>query len=564
MQRYSVLRQAILAALGLLSIDLPVHAQTADEQTVEELRNTLVSVMEALVQKGVLSREQAAQIVANAQAKTAAAAKEKATQAAAEKDAVRVTYVPDNIKAEIGNQVATQLKPSVVNEVVAQAKNEKWGVPGALPDWVSNLNLYGDVRVRAEQASYGADNGIVTDAQTNQLLFVRALNFDAINTAGGIGKADTSAFLNTTEDRFRTLIRARVGLQADLGGSFKADLRLASGTARTVNSTNQTLGQYDARSTVNVDKAALIWDHINQSVNREIEIRAGRFANPYNVVSELVWDNDITFEGLSATYAMDLFGRKVNKMERSLYFTLGAMPLQEVELSNKDKWLYAAQLGTELPFGNSSMLKLSTAYYDFKNITGVKNTAVDSKLFDYTAPRFLSKGNTLFDIRTSADTSQNLFALAADYKLVDANLSLEFPFISSKRMALAAEYVRNVGFDVAEVSQRAGFEVEGKVNGYDLSVTVGDASLKQLGDWRVMFGYRYLERDAVLDAFTDSDFHLGGTDTKGYQFSYELGLSKKTSLKARLMSATEIDGSAMFPLVPLAIDVYHLDFNGSF
>ena len=62
----------------------------------------------------------------------------------------------------------------------------------------------------------------------------------------------------------------------------------------------------------------------------------------------------------------------------------------------------------------------------------------------------------------------------------------------------------------------------------------------------------------MLDAFTDSDFHLGGTDAKGYQFSYELGLSKKTSLKARLMSATEIDGP------PLAIDVLHLDFNGSF
>jgi len=548
MQRSSALRLATLAALAS---SVPAYAQTAsvpsdNQQTVEELRNTLVSVMEALVQKGVLTREQAQQIVANAQAKTEAAAKEKAKQDAAEKDAVRVTYVPENIKTEIGNQVAAQIKPDVVNEVVAQAKNEKWGVPGALPEWVSHLNFYGDVRMRAEQANYGADNA--------QSVY---LNFDAINTAGGFGKAGTAALLNVTEDRFRTLIRARLGLLADLGNSFKADLRLTSGTGRNINTTNQTLGAYDARGAINLDKAALIWDHLSPSMNREFEIRMGRFNNPYNVVSELVWDNDLTFEGLSATYALDLFGRKVDKMERGLYVTVGAMPLQEIELSNKDKWLYAAQLGTELPFAESAVFKLSGAYYQFQNIAGTKNQP-DSSLLDYTAPRFLSKGNTVFDIRNSTtDTTVNLFALAADYKLLNANLSLDFP-VAHKRVIVAGEFVRNIGFDSAKVLARTGAEVEGKVNGYDVSLSVGDASLNAFGAWRALFGYRYLERDAVLDAFTDSDFHLGGTDAKGYQFSYELGLSRNMSVKARLMSATEVDGP------PLAIDVYHLDFNGSF
>lgn len=552
MQRHSALRLAILAAL---SLSLPAYAQTANDQTVEELRNTLISVMEALVQKGVLTREQAQQIVANAQAKTEAAAKEKTAQEAAEKDAVRVTYVPENIKTEIGNQVAAQLKPSVVNEVVAQAKNEKWGVPGALPDWVSNLNLYGDVRMRAEQAAYGADN-----AQ------FQYLNIDAVNAAGGVDKAGASAFLNVSEDRFRTLIRARLGVLADLGGSFKADLRLSSGTARNVNSTNQTLGAYNARGSVNLDKAALIWDRISQSVSSEFELRAGRFGSPYTAASELVWDNDLTFEGLSATYALDLFGRKVNKMERGLYLTVGAMPLKEVELSNKDKWLYAAQLGAELPFAESSVFKLSGAYYNYQNIAGVKN-APTLTLLDYTAPNFLSKGNTLFNIHNnSADTGDALYALSADYKLVNANFSVEFP-VARKRVVFAAEFVRNVGFDRAKILARTGEDVEAKVNGYDISLTVGDASLKALGNWRAMFGYRYVERDAVLDAFTDSDFHLGGTDAKGYQFAYELGLSRNTSLKARLLSATEIDGPSLAPMAPmakLAIDVYQLDFNGSF
>lgn len=536
-----------LTMVGMVLLGTSLHASAASEQSVDEVRTTLVSVMEALVQKGILSKEQAEQIVANAQAKTAASAKEKAAQEVAEKEAVRVTYVSENVKAEIKEQVASELKPSVVKEVVAQAKNEKWGIPGALPEWLSNMNFYGDVRVRAEQANYAEDNA--------QNVY---LNMDNVNTAGGIGKAGTGALLNVTQDRFRLVNRLRFGLLADLGNSFAADLRLTSGIGRNVNSTNQTLGAYNARGTVNVDKAAIIWDHISPSINRELEVRAGRFANPYASVSELVWDSDLTFEGVSATYAMDLFGRKVNKMERGVYFTVGAMPLQEVELSSKDKWLYAAQAGSEVPFSDSSVFKLSGAYYKYSNVSGVRNTP-DSTLMDYTAPRFVQKGNTVFDIRNSTtDTSVNLFALAGDYRLVNVNASLDVPFVSGKRTVFAGEYVRNVGFDSKKVMQRTGGQIEGRVDGYDLSIAVGDASLKALGKWRATFAYRYLERDAVLDAFTDSDFRLGGTDSKGYQFSYELGLSKTTSLKARMMSASEIDGP------PLAIDVYQLDLNSAF
>ena len=46
--------------------------------------------------------------------------------------------------------------------------------------------------------------------------------------------------------------------------------------------------------------------------------------------------------------------------------------------------------------------------------------------------------------------------------------------------------------------------------------------------------YRYLERDAVLDAFTDSDFHLGGTDAKGYQLGFDLGLSRGAWLRLQV------------------------------
>jgi hypothetical protein len=70
--------------------------------------------------------------------------------------------------------------------------------------------------------------------------------------------------------------------------------------------------------------------------------------------------------------------------------------------------------------------------------------------------------------------------------------------------------------------------------------------------------YRYLQRDAVLDAFNDSDFHLGGTDAAGYTLKADYGLGKFLYASVRYMSASAIDDA------PLGIDVIYLDVNGRF
>ena len=64
--------------------------------------------------------------------------------------------------------------------------------------------------------------------------------------------------------------------------------------------------------------------------------------------------------------------------------------------------------------------------------------------------------------------------------------------------------------------------------------------------------------DAVLDAFTDSDFHLGGTDTKGYILGGSFGIDKNTWFTMRWLSADPIDGP------PLSIDVLQADLNARF
>lgn len=532
-------------SLALLSATAAQAQSAGEARSLEEVRNTVINLLEALVQKGVMTKDQAEAMVAAAQNKAATDAKVRADKDAAESGAVRVTYVPETVKQQISQQVSAAIKDDVAKQVMAQAQTEGWGVPGGLPEWIKGVRLYGDVRARAEGDLYASDNAINT-----------YLDFNTVNDRGGIGRAGETALLNASEDRNRLVGRMRTGLTAQLGNSFSADLRLVSGNIRSPVSTNQTLGNYGGRWTVNIDKAAVLWNPINAARDREIDLRFGRFSNPFVTTGELVWDNDVTFEGLSATYALDLFGNDSERMERGLFLTLGAFPLQEVELSTQDKWLYGAQLGGELTFGSQSRLLLTAAYFDYENVTGVRNS-FESTVFDFTAPRFLQKGNTLFDIRNDADTGTNLFALAGKYRLANANLSLDLGF-GATHVILGAEYVTNLGWDAHDVLALTGSTVDERTNGYEASITVGHTALTALWQWRAVLAYRYLERDAVLDAFTDSDFHLGGTDAKGYQLGFDLGLSRGTWLRLRYLTANEIDGP------PLGIDVWQLDLNGQF
>jgi hypothetical protein len=79
-----------------------------------------------------------------------------------------------------------------------------------------------------------------------------------------------------------------------------------------------------------------------------------------------------------------------------------------------------------------------------------------------------------------------------------------------------------------------------------------------MGTWRAALGYRYLQRDAVVDAFNDQDFHLGGTDAKGYTVTLDFAFNPRVWGRFRYLSANEIDGP------PLGIDVWQIDLNTQF
>lgn len=546
-------------ATALALVIAPISASIAADQrqSLEELRNTVINLLQGLVEQGVISREKAAQMVKQAQDKAAADA---AALAKSDEGAVRVPYVPQIVKDEITKQVAAAVKPEVVADVVKEAKAEKWGVPAALPEWLTRTRVTGSVTLREEDLVFARDN--------TQNVY---LNYYAINSAGGIAKAGLNAYLNVSENRIRFRGRARLGFESSFTDSITAGVRLSTGNTSDLVSPSQTLDG-TAPYSFGADNLYIRVDERTAARFAWLSVIGGRFNNPWFAPTDLIYHKELSFNGIAATVRLG-FGDSSADQSHA-FFTVGAMPTQEVALSANDKWLYGAQFGTNLRFGDSQKLRLAAAIYDFRHVEGRSNPSngiVSSSINDYTAPQFLRSGNTLFDIRNDVDPTTNLFALASKFRLLDIAATYDLSF-GRYTLGLAADAVKNVGFNRGEILARTGLNVAPRTKGYQAEVSFGDPNVLSAGAWRGLVGYRYLQRDAVLDSLTDSDFHFGGTDAEGFYFVGDVGLANRVWLRLRYQGSNEIDGivgaavqeSAQPQRAVFGLDTVQLDLNTQF
>ena len=567
----------VLLSTAVLMAVVGAGPAVADQRTeLLEIKNTIVNLVDALVEQGVLPAEKAAQIKAEAAARAHVEAAQESTieepvadaagdvAAQAPAKVVRVPYVPQFVKDEIRDQVREELRKDVTEDVVAVAKEERWGVKDALPAWVTAMNWYGDVRFRYTPDFYSSAN------VPNSIP-----NFEAINEAGGITPAGLDAFRNSTEDRHRLRVRARLGFDVTVADKVNAGVRLVTGALDNPISLNETLGRAGDPYEFNLDRAWIRWDEDTREGINWLRVEGGRLQNPYFHASDIIFDNDLGFEGVAATLrgVLPFFESMAGPASaaRTAFLTFGAFPLEENELpvpdeSSNDKWLWGAQAGVDFPFTETSAATLAFAFYDYINVAGRRNS-FNSRLNDWTAPRGLVKGNTVFDIRNDLDLSTELFALAADFTLVNLTAQYRYSGFDPVNVWLTGDIVKNIGYDEQDVLQRTGVRVPERSLGYWVGLLVGTACdsvdhfqhcIRRPGEWTLFGGYRYLQRDAVIDAFTDSNFYLGGTNTEGFQLGLDYGLTKNVWMRTRYMSGDEIDGP------PLGIDVLQVDVNAQF
>ena len=588
-----LLALALLCAAGL--------TQAGEKEELLKLRNTTTNLIKQLVKQGILTEKTANEMIKQADAEAdkqvaelkAAAPKDVVAKESVPADEVRVGYVPDFVRDEIRQQVRSELREEVVSDVMQKAKKEQWGIPNALPEWVHKFKLSGDMRIREQSsfmASDNAPNGVYLDWPTINSLGGLGI---ASGATTGIGNINNYA-LNTQGDLNQARERVRLGIDVNIAEGFDAGMRLATGNIRDPVSTNQTMGNYDNRYDFNIDRAYLKYSKFNDNKFNWLTVMAGRTPNPFFTGgSGVVWDEDLSFEGLFGTVR-----HQVGKSEVSdsiggkgptVFTTAGIFPLQSsTGLSTRDKWLVGGQAGLDWGLDNQDIAQLGVAYFSYQNIKTVANTnqSLGNDCLSNTAdmtqsvPQYMQGGNTLASICNNntyfANGSVNqqypgLAGLATNYNILNINAVYDMALFAPTHIKFSADYAKNMSYSISQQYQSQRFFVNGgtnlgesgqlpagQTNAFQVRTDVGWPKFDAFGKWSVFTYYKYVERDAVLDAFTDSDFHLGGTNVKGWTIGGNYGLVKNVWVTGRWLSGNVISGANY------GVDVMQLDLNTRF
>ena len=562
-------------------VALPAHA---DEQTVK--------LIQLLIEKGILTSGQAGELLretgpAKSKRGHAIATPQATPDAEAEapdskKGGIRVTYVPQFIRKQIADEVRAQ--------VLTENQAEGAPAPGLVPDWINRIRVFGDIRTRYEADLFNKGN------------YNEFVNYSAIN---GGSPYDSNAgpyppFLDSTEDRNRFRLRARLGVDVNLADNVQTVIRVGTGDPNGPVSTNATLGENGAFSkyAIYLDRAFVAFEP-----DEHTTIRAGRSSNPFST-TDILFYNDLGFDGVSAHYEHKI-GQDVNAV-----FTAGAFPLFNTDLAfssdvpNKyprtDSYLLAIQGGANWHVRHDLTAFLDVGFFDFLGVQGAvsdpctvqpgstANSAIYACNTDDT--RYLNGqfGNTLYPIRNLVpgplSVAPNLpnpqyYGLASRFAVLEVHPRFEIDTYAPYDIQIEGDYIKNLAFNrTAIINHGAPGQPVGPINnlgssstnggqsgpfvggdtGYMVKLAVGYPTVKQKWDWSVSAAYKYIASDATLDSLDDAEFHLGGTNARGYVLQGVLGVAQNTNVSLRWLSSQVVSGP------PDGIDVVLLDLNASF
>ena len=161
-------------------------------------------------------------------------------------------------------------------------------------------------------------------------------------------------FQEDSETRQRGRYRLRLGLRTSVAEGLDVTLRLASGDAADVNSTNQTLTDFFNRKPINIDQASLSFRPPSVPA---LTLGAGKFGYPVTR-TQLVWDDDVNWEG-----AYEQLGWSIGATNVRL--AAAQSPLNDVG-SGRDAFLFAESAQVTMRFARTTLL-LSLADYAFRN-----------------------------------------------------------------------------------------------------------------------------------------------------------------------------------------------------
>ncbi len=306
------------------------------------------------------------------------------------------------------------------------------------------------------------------------------------------------------EARDRTRYRFRFGLVHKRGDNIEVGARIRTGNPTDQQSPHQNFGGDFGSKPLNFDK-----------IYFKYKFESGWFwigknSFPFWKQNEMFWDDDVTPEGVSASYSAKDFAGEGSK----LTLTGGQFIIDHFNEGLFESTISAAQV---------SLNKKSDAV-DITAATGIY----------------------LFNNEVRDSVSYNALN-GMDHKIFVASAQVKFNLSSDVLMTLGADFMRN--FEDPTV---AGFE--GETNGFVAQVSV------KPGKWTLAAYYANIQKFAVVPNFAQDDWwrfgsgHTNSSDLKGFEIRVAYQLARKMNLVARHYVTEEIVGSK-------DANRFRLDFN---
>jgi Putative porin len=336
-----------------------------------------------------------------------------------------------------------------------------------LPEWVKMVTLFGDVRVRNE-----------------------------------------SFFQDGTNDRIRQRFRLRFGAKVKPTDEMELGFKLASGDPDDPISNNVTFSGDFTFKDINIANAYIKLTPY-KSINLErpwVTLMGGKFDQPMYVPPSpnmLVWDKDLTpegfFESLKVVDAKD-------GMLRGVALNLGQWIFQE-NSNTGEAAIYGFQGVGNLAFGNVQW-NIGVADYEFVDPSSIAVDRNTNSQLKITNTVTLSDGTVVGGRLVSPGEDEegnpiDIVKLNNGFNVLDIGTDLVIP----------------TGFPALPLRPFGNFanntKASNKDNGYQGGLMIGNN--KDACDYFFTYAYEYLETDAVISAFSDSDFGRdGGTNTKAH------------------------------------------------
>lgn len=330
------------------------------------------------------------------------------------------------------------------------------------------------------------------------------------------------------ENNIRSRIRERLRLYltSKVNENVFAYAGIATGEDSDSRSTNQTFTGNFSKKNVWLDYA-----YIEYYPYYWLSFTAGKIKQALWSSNDVLWDSDINQEGGL------LKAEKVFSSNFRNYLYSGFFVIRENKSSKEQYFNYFSDLISLQSEDGFSKLNLSLSYYDFKNIKGnselpnrpksdyikANSTLSEKYLYNYR--------NIVFDVEFSRNIEK----------------SLSFFMFNVNNITLFSTYVRNTAISSKKNN-----------DGWLLGFKVGQEKVAGPWDFSLSYSRRWIEADAWLDTYPDSDFYGGATDVKGDEVIFTFGLGRDYTLTLDYYNSKTIKSNKK------GEELFQLDLNVKF